>query len=629
MKHIFTILLLAGIFSLISCNDDVLDRKPLDRYTDVEVWSDPVLLDAFIATQYMYTPVLVNDATTMFTSWNGSPMNRDSRSNDLNYHFGNSSQVFGARLTLDITDETKYMSDSWDQLNYYWINGISENGGMLEYWENAYYTIRNLNDAIDKLPSASINSELAESRLAECRFLRAYIYFSMAKRYGGVPLLTTVPNLDSGDDILYPKRNSEKEIYDFVISETEAIKDILAKSTEQGRANKGAALALQSRAALYAGSIAKYGKVQLDGLLGIESGLATEYFQIAYDAANEIKKGGEYALYDQDPDKIQNFKNIFLVKNNSEAIMVKKHGGLGFTSGGLATWSWDLMEGPNPNVWNCGNMNGPYLEMIEEFEYIDGSSGKLDRNAIESKLWSMDELWTGRDPRFYASIWTNGTEWPTAYGQAFGDGRIDMHIGLRKPDGTIIYHPDESYEGIAAVGFQSDHHVRSAVIETGFGIMKYLDPTADNMIWFCESRTDYLIFRYAEILLNFAEAAYELGKENESLDAINQIRKRAGIAELGSINMDKIKHERKVELAFENHRYWDLRRWRDAHIKLPRAYTGLRYVLDYDTRKYQIEFIDNVDGQLTQPKFPEHNYYFPITPTRIGANPNLVENPGY
>lgn len=629
MKHLLTILLIAGIISFASCIDDVLDRKPLDTYTDNEVWSDPVLLDAFIATQYMYTPVMINDATTMFTSWSGSPMNRDPRSSDLSYFFGNSAQAFGPRLTLDITDETKYMSDSWADLNSYWINGINENGGMIEYWENAYYTIRNLNDAISKLPGSSIDPELAELRLAECRFLRAYIYFSMVKRYGGVPLLTTVPQLDSDDKILYPKRNSEQEIYDFIISETEAIKDILGNSTEPGRANRGSALALQCRAALYAGSIAKYGKVQLNGLLGIESNLSSQYFQKAYDAALEIINSGKYALYNQDADKVQNFKNIFLIKDNCEAIMVKKHGGPGFSDGGLATWSWDIMEGPNPNVWNCGNMNAPYLEMAEEFEHIDGSSGKLDRSEVEGKLWDMDELWAARDPRFYASIWTNGTEWPTAYGQAYGDGKIDMHIGLRKPDGSIIYHPDESYEGITAVGFQCDHHVRSGLINTGFGIMKYLDPTANNMKWLCESRTDYLIFRYGEILLNFAEAAFELGKEGEALNSINQIRMRAGVAELTSINMDKIKHERKVELAFENHRYWDLRRWRDAHVKLPRDYTGVRYVLDYNTKKYLIQFIDKIDGQLSQPKFPEHNYYFPITPRRIAANPNLIENPGY
>lgn len=105
-----------------------------------------------------------------------------------------------------------------------------------------------------------------------------------------------------------------------------------------------------------------------------------------------------------------------------------------------------------------------------------------------------------------------------------------------------------------------------------------------------------------------AEAAYELGKDGEALEFVNQIRKRAGINKLTSIDLDKIKHERKVELAFENHRYWDLRRWRDAEEALTQWYTGVRYVLDYETRKYWIEFLDHVDG-ANQPQFPESNYY--------------------
>jgi hypothetical protein len=199
---------------------------------------------------------------------------------------------------------------------------------------------------------------------------------------------------------------------------------------------------------------------------------------------------------------------------------------------------------------------------------------------------------------------------------------------LRKPDGTTSYNANDSYNGVKAVGYQSQHHVLSGVTNTGFGIMKYVDPSANNMIWLCESRTDYMIFRYGEILLNMAEAAYELGKDGEALEFVNQIRKRAGINKLTSIDLDKIKHERKVELAFENHRYWDLRRWRDAEEALTQWYTGVRYVLDYETRKYWIEFLDHVDG-ANQPQFPESNYYFPITQARIGANSNLVENPRY
>jgi hypothetical protein len=159
--------------------------------------------------------------------------------------------------------------------------------------------------------------------------------------------------------------------------------------------------------------------------------------------------------------------------------------------------------------------------------------------------------------------------------------------------------------------------------------MKYLDPTANTMIWLAESRTDYLIFRYAEILLNYAEAAFELGKEGEAKAKIDEIRQRAGMPNLTSIDREKIRHERKVELAFENHRYWDLRRWREAETKLTRSFSGLRYYYDYQSQKFKIEIVNDIDGTTAPPTFVKRNYYFPITKRRTGANPNLVENPDY
>ncbi len=357
-----------------ACTDETLNKIPIDKYTDAVVWSDPALIDAFLLNQYLYTPVLINDATTVFTNWAGSPMVRDSRGTQNRYVFGNSAQVIGARLTLDVSDETKHNLSGQENLAGYKAYGISADGGMLEYWENAYYTIRNLNDFITRVPNSPISSEIAKLRVAEARFLRAFIYFSMVKRYGGVPLLTTVPQLNSPNEILYPKRNSEKEIYDFVISETKAIAEPLAATTEYGRPTKWAALALQSRAALYAGSIAQFGQVQLSGLLGIPIEQATDYYQIAYNAADSIIKSGKYALYNHNADKVQNFKNIFLIKRNSEAIMAKQHDGAGFMDGGFNTWSWDVMECPEPSVWGNGNMNGVYLEMIDEFENVDGQT---------------------------------------------------------------------------------------------------------------------------------------------------------------------------------------------------------------------------------------------------------------
>ncbi len=629
MKNLIYMLLLGGLMFTTGCQENVLDKQPLDKFTDATVWSDPVLIDAFLSTQYMYTPVMVNDATTMFTNWGGSPMNRDSRSGNINYYFGNSAQVWGVGLTMDVSDETKYTDGAWWDLKSVKANGITSDGGVLEYWENAYYTIRNLNEFIERVPNSPVSADIVKLRVAEARFLRAYIYFSMVKRYGGVPLITKVQQLGDSEDILYPKRNSEKEIYDFVIAETDAIAEDLAKTTEYGRANKWASLALKCRTALYAASVANFGSEQLNGLLGIPQSEANNYYQKAYDAANKIITTGPYQLYNQDADKVQNFKNIFLKKRNCEVILAKQHGGAGFLQGGTDTWSWDMMECPRPQTWGGGNEHAPYLEMVEEFERTDGSPGTLDRTDLQNNLWTMKDLWKDRDPRFYASIWTNGTQWRDAVPGVFGKDTVNLYHGLIKPDGSILNKNDDVYNGIPAVGDQNRQFNTLGIVGTGFGIMKYLDPTADNMIWLCESRTDYIIFRYAEVFLNFAEAAFELGKTGEATEKINQIRQRAGMPNLTSIDRKKIRHERKIELAFENHRYWDLRRWREAETKLTRSFSGLQYLFDSRSYKFKVNIINNVDGVTAPPAFVNRNYYFPVTKTRIGANKNLVENPGY
>jgi hypothetical protein len=516
---------------------------------------------------------------------------------------------------LDLSDEVKH---AWGPGANGKNGTIRINGGTLEWWETSYRVIRALNEFIKRVPEAPIDDVFKKERTAEARWIRAFNYFSMVKRYGGVPLITVPQAIDDPEETLYPERNSEKEVYDFVISEMDAIVDDLPEvgATEAGRATKGAALALKSRAALYAGSIAQYGTVQLDGILGISRGDAQTYYQKSYDASKAIIESRSYALYNKNPDKVANFQNIFLEKDNCEVIFAKKHTYTDKLAGGNG-WAWDFFCAPSPQAWGAGNCITPYLEMVEEFEYADGTPGTLDRNAIQQGLWTTEELWANRDPRFYASIYTQNTMWKGL--------PLQFYYGLRKPDGSVIL--DGSYEGVAAKGNQYTTTISRT--GTGFGVLKYLEESHNNMGPQATSGTDYLVFRYSEILLNFAEAAFELNKPGEALDAINQIRRRAGVAELTSIDRDKIRHERKIELAFEGHRYWDQRRWRTAVSELTRHFSGLDYILDYETGKYQLKVIPHVDGITSQPVFHEYNYYLPITLARTGNNPKLVENPGY
>ena len=621
MKTIFRLLTVAWVVMTMTSCYDVLDQIPTDRYSDGVVYSDPVLMEAHLADLYACTSVMVQDAVLTLND-GVAPMNRDGFS-----ILGFGVEMEGAVRTLETSDEAKYNFGAQSYMLNVKHGGIQSNDMTWSWWGNAYYTIRLLNAFIENAATSSLLKK--EERIAEARFLRAFCYFGMVKRYGGVPLVTEALQLTADSTALYPKRNTEKEVYDFILHETDEIAKILPSVTDVGRANKWAALALRCRVALFAGSIAQFGTQQLDGLLGFPAGDHTHYYQVCYDACTEIMTGSTHSLYNADADKVQNFKNIFLRKGHSEAIMVKQHTGKGWQSGGTNRWSWDMCECPRPNTWGVGNYHGPYLEMVEEFERIDGSSGVIDRAYAKSRTWTMEELWRDRDPRFKASIWTNGDSWPGATGGVLGFNKIDMHFGIMTHDGRLLDGLGVAYQGMAAIGDQLVRFRELGWPCSGFGIMKYLDPTADNMIWLSESTTDYLIFRYGEILLNYAEAAFELNRTADALSAVNQIRDRAGIARLNAIDREKIRHERKVELAFENHRYWDLRRWRIAVEKLTRTYTGLRYIYDAASQRYLLDFIDNIDAFAVTPLFPEKNYYFPIGQSRVSTNPNLVENPGY
>lgn len=634
MKKIFNMIALAGVLFAASACYEILDQEPTDRYTDAQLWNDSFLLESHVAELYALTAVMVQDANCL---WDKGPGNVDG--SEWLYLIGCGVQVEGVGQANAVSDEAMYNFGASGSVQYKDMKtyGLRPNDIHWQWWGNAYYLHRQFNFFIEHCADSPLQNK--DERIAEIRFLRAFSYFAMVKRYGGVPLITKVTELDDPEDVLYPPRNTEKEVWDFVISEALAAAEDLPENGEPGRTNKWAAYALASRAALYAGSVAKYGTVQLDGLCGIPASEAEGYFKQAYDASDKIIKEGGFKLYRGNADKVQNLKDIFLVKNNSEVIMVKQHSGTGLNLDGRNLWSWDILECPNPSVWGIGNYHSPYLDFVEEFEYKDGRPGKLDYAELQSHPWTMEELWGDKDPRFNAWIWTNGASWREAVGApVFPDNTVSMYRGIILSNGdTLRAAPNApDYEGVPRNGEQVKRIVEFSLRHSAFGINKYLDPKADNMQWFGYSTTDYIIFRYAEILLNHAEAAFELGKKDEAKADINDIRDRAGVPAKSSVTMDDIRHERMIELCFENHRFWDLRRWRKAVEVLDnRFYKGLTYYLDWEsyknggTPKFWLEVETGVDG-VTPCRFPENNYYFPIGNARITASKNtLVENPGY
>ncbi len=631
MKKLKYSLLLSATIVAAACSD-YLEQTPTSQYTDAQVWQDEFLLDSHLANLYAMSAYMINDAVALYGN---SPVNWDFASSaSWSYNLGVSAEGEGPIHAITIGDECKY-SGRGAQANYLSIKlyGFQSNGSTLRWWSNGYYLNRQLNHFIENIDNSPLSN--ATVRKSEARFLRAFNYFAMVKRYGGVPLITKETPLDAPDEELYPKRSTEQECYDFIIDELTDIADKLEENPVAGRAGKGAALTLLSRVALYAGSIQQFGTVENNGLNGIAKGTTRNYYQIAADAAKRVMTECSYSLYygTAGQSKADVLRDVFLVKDNCEAIMVKRHQGKGGTQ---YRWSWDICNCPKPNAWSVGEYALPYYDFIEEFEFADGTSGKIDRTELESKLWTMDEFIGGRDPRLEAWVWTNGSQWPGAIGgEVFGENTISMYNGIRLADGSVFHNvTTPSYEGVQCYGDQMNEFKDQGNLHTGFGVRKYLDPDADNMTWFIYSTTDYEIFRYAEVLLNYAEAQFELGNTSEALDAINQIRDRAGVAALGSIDREKIRHERRIELCFEDHRYWDLRRWREAYGELNGDHTGLNYLLDWESYKageprFWLEVKDKIDDNILTPSFPANNYYMPIGDGTVALNPNLVENPGY
>ncbi|MES2063512.1 MAG: RagB/SusD family nutrient uptake outer membrane protein [Bacteroidota bacterium] len=597
MKKYLIIIFAVSSSLFFSCNKEVLNKQPLNTINETQVFKDPALINAYLTQIYYDMPFLGNDC-----SGNGT-------SGDAAWNFADIN---------DVSDDSFPQFRDWNPSSTftYKYGNLTINGGLLDWW--GYTTIREINVFLQNLPASALPEADKKPKLAEARFLRAFCYFAMVKRYGGVPLITEVQQASDPEATLFPKRATEQAVYDFIISELDAVNGDLPEvivADQLGHPSKYAALALKSRAALYAGSIAQFGTVQLEGVVGIPANLANAYYQKSYDASQAIIKSGKFALYDLDADKAMNFRNIFLVKNNSEVIFAKKHDAVNQLTGGNG-WAVDFFNCPRPQAWGRGLYDQGYLELAESFEHVDGTPGTLNRTTIQQGLYTIDELWANKDPRFFATLYTQNTPWK--------GGKLDFHAGIRLPDGSI--QTDKPYNGIAATGDQDYQG-------TGFGQLKYLDESHDNMAgansgW-ATSAQDWLIFRYAEILLNNAEAAFELGNTGDAITSINKVRGRAGIALLAGVTREQIHHERRVEFAFEGQRYWDVRRWRTAVSDLSVRWSGIRYILDGATGKYKIQIQNNVDGSSNIPQFRPENYYLPITPGRTAQNKNMVENPGY
>lgn len=592
MKQIFSFILSIAFLLLffVQCKK-VLDVAPDNIIQDDDLFSSESGVEAYMASLYNAMPI---------EDFNLQPSGR---------YF---SHISGEALHSAGSDQ----------------NNIG-NGVSLQWFR--YDAVRNVNNLLIKLPGHTFPEAKAKNWLGEARFIRAYYYFALVKRYGGMPLITIPQNFDGSNlEELKIPRNKEKELWDFVGKELDTAAMLLGASSDRGRANRYTAYALKSRAMLYAASIAKYGTVQLDGILGIPAGDANTYWQLAYDAAKKVIDDNKYSLYKKLPDKTENFTALFLdAANNPEAVLTKV-----FKYPDKAhSYDRNVLPFSVRSTQGFGSSIGPTLETVEQFEYINNDDGKLkikDGIGNPIKYNSPLDIFIDKDPRLAATVIFPFARWK--------DTEIEVQAGLIHQGVTITTNNYNSrYDSVSKTVGNSGFRIigqnglggGTELSLTGFYIRKYLNPKLTPSSALTNySDQQYIDIRYAEVLLNYAEAAVELGKIPDARIAINLVRDRAGIRLLtdAELTRDRVRRERMNELAFESHRYWDLRRWRIGESIINNTkFTALQpfKVLEDNTYIFRIAPVGLAKTWETKINYER------IDPGEITKNPKLVQNPLY
>ncbi|WP_160711459.1 RagB/SusD family nutrient uptake outer membrane protein [Chitinophaga solisilvae] len=509
-----------------------IDQSPVNSLSDETVWKDPRLVQLYVADIYANLPIGF-DVTTDGT----------------------------ANLSC-ITDEARG-SYAWLGANILQINGkYTSSNAPLDIWSSAYKNIRKTNVFFQQIEKVNNMPEEDKKNLTgQVKFLRAFYYFELVKRYGGVPLITTPQTLT--DDLMV-KRDDTTTVYNFISTELDAAAALLPATARAGLANRWTALALKSRAMLYA-----------------------RRWNDAAKASLEIIEKGGYAL-------VNNYSDIFSTKQRASTESIFEIQYLDPSR----VHNYDAMNVPyydNPGDYT--SLTQPTQEMTDAYEMQ--ATGKAITDPASG--YDAQQPYKGRDPRFYATILYEGARWK---------GRtIETRVG-----GT---------DGIVGRNTTNDN------TKTGYYIRKYLDETLPlEKIW--NSTQSWVEFRLGEIFLNYAEATNNLNDPATAKKYVDLIRARAQMPALqAGMNTtamsEAIMHERKIELAFENHRYWDLRRWRTAvKVLNNKTFHGMQITLVNGAYKYEV--IEADLGASSPRVFTEDYYLLPIPKTELEKNKQLTQN---
>ena len=438
-----------------------------------------------------------------------------------------------------------------------------------QVWSESYMALRKVNMFLENVDNCPAADEEKRRWKGEAYFLRAWFHFLAFRAYGAIPI--TDHAFDPGEDMMSVRRSPADEVVKFIAADCDRAAELLYDmdkwpSTDTGRATRLSALGLKSRALLYIASPLYNGatmfaelKDPIDGTPLLSQTYDKEKWKTAADAAIEcinIAKQSGRSLYNKYPDDpVKNYQNIFNDNWNDEILWAKN----------IGTYDhW--LNCSDPISFGCFSILNPTQEMVDAYEMEDGStpitgytndgltpiinkmSGYVEEGFAEEEYegrWQkgVSNMYTHREPRFYASINFAGSIWKTT----------------RSSNWTEPHTNEFWFKGM-----DGKNNAGSDYCKTGYLMKKLHYPS--RVPWQYTPQMMWVYIRLGEIYLNAAEAINEYYGPADAYQYINAIRTRAGLPELESglsqdQMRDKIKHERRIELAFEVHRFFDVRRW--------------------------------------------------------------------
>lgn len=553
MKKIFEYIMILSAVSAAFCScDDVLNIDPTDRYSYESVWGSQESVDQYVFGFY-------------------SLLKESSEISNANM----------AGFTDAYSDIIK--NGSWDQYNHTYnyallmdtyFNGTS--AGCHECWSYCYEKIRRHNEFLRDAPGfeEKLGKEFINDRIAEVRFMRAFAYYRLIRVYGGVVLRTSVDGPAQNDKA----RSSEEDSWSLVMEDLQFAAENLPDSWDQsGRVTKAAAYGMLSRAALFA-----------------------KKWDVVVDAADKCKEFGGTL----DPSYANVFSDSFSPENLLVVNFLPGYLGQGLSHNADLHFR-PVGDSPFHNNKLILSTFAPTSELVDSYEMADGTDFSWEEHG--------NDPYTGREPRFYASILYNGAKW---------EGReIETYVG--GADGFMDFRDENT----------------ASSTTTGYYLKKWITEEATD--WETKASSHFsIMLRYAEVLLNKAEALAEQGHVSDAMIVLNEVRTRVGLPEKSASNkaefMKILRKERMVELAGEGFRFWDIRRWRIAGDDLAVEGDGIIH----GAVAHGVKITKDADGNFSYEQvavdagrtrvFLDHYYAFSI-PVEERSNNRLFgdNNPGW